>query len=533
MKFISIALQCLQFQLLLLVQHSAQSTPTTDDDGSETSCPSSKSRIVESLFRFPASDLGDDFTRLLRLWYEDILHVPINSSSSSLPAIAPDPSGVHHASRSVSSSVATLFRRRCYSAPSSSHRNLYHNLERRRKEIEFRYMDDADEEMTLLHTAVKRFEPAFRWPQDDSHDVAARHKKQSTQRSSSDTIYDITPTQQKQYDTPRQQRHTTTDKRRWTWRPAGHYSSRGILSNRNFRSKFFRAMRRNQLQQHSIEWENGRLSGMFWYPPGGVREWHTNYLDLKGSITGGISSNNDGRTVKRNNNDENEKRIKSREEEIFGSQVWRMYYVRTVRDDDLDDRLQKLHNKSLSKGQNDDGVLDTTDDAVDSTDWSVNDHSAMHIIPGRDKGITLEVLRNAGARLLNAKERGRRYRDIFAQEEEEKEEDSLHYTAINTTDERTATTSTTTSSEESTSAEFDRNAIWRIPDRDGYVTLFRLPSLWHCVVSEEVHRYSLGFAFSDGEVRQLLRLAGVEFDVVEERLDDGGDCDGTGADDEL
>ena len=59
----------------------------------------------------------------------------------------------------------------------------------------------------------------------------------------------------------------------------------------------------------------------------------------------------------------------------------------------------------------------------------------------------------------------------------------------------------------------DRDAVWRIPDQDGYVTLFRLPELWHCIVSEEVHRYSLGFAFSDNEVQALLNLAGEQFDT--------------------
>ena len=44
---------------------------------------------------------------------------------------------------------------------------------------------------------------------------------------------------------------------------------------------------------------------------------------------------------------------------------------------------------------------------------------------------------------------------------------------------------------------FDRNAVWRIPDQDSYATLFRLPKLWHCIVSEEVHQYSLCFVFSD------------------------------------
>jgi hypothetical protein len=60
----------------------------------------------------------------------------------------------------------------------------------------------------------------------------------------------------------------------------------------------------------------------------------------------------------------------------------------------------------------------------------------------------------------------------------------------------------------------DRNSVWRLPDKNGYVTFFRLPKLLHCIVSEEVHRYSLGFAFSDEEVQAMLRYAGIDFDVT-------------------
>eukprot|EP00956_Cyclotella_meneghiniana_P035304 scaffold113534_cov33-Cyclotella_meneghiniana.AAC.1 len=321
--------------------------------------------------------------------------------------------------------------------------------------------------MKLLHTTVRRFSPAFRVQvqknNGNSHDTiankAAHHRKQS--KSTSNTIYNIPPSQLQKYDDPQQLSHSTINSnnntaQQWTWRPAGHYSARGTASNRQFRSHFFQAMRSSNGLQHSIQWEMGRLSGMFWYPPGAVREWHTNYLDLKGSTT---SNNN------------NKKKHNTKEEEIFSSQVWRMYYVRTVRDDDFDRQLQKLQNKLLLKrDKQNNQVLDTG--MMIDTDWSMNDHSAMHIIPGQDEGITLEVLQNAGARLLNENEKQRRYRDIFAQEEE----DSVQYSMGTNTD----INATTTSSEESTSStEFDRNAIWRIPDQDGYVTLFRLPSLWH------------------------------------------------------
>jgi hypothetical protein len=56
--------------------------------------------------------------------------------------------------------------------------------------------------------------------------------------------------------------------------------------------------------------------------------------------------------------------------------------------------------------------------------------------------------------------------------------------------------------------------VWRLPDRNGYVSLFRLqvdePYRWHCIVSETVHRYSLGMSLSDEEVEALLEHVGVE-----------------------
>jgi len=67
-------------------------------------------------------------------------------------------------------------------------------------------------------------------------------------------------------------------------------------------------------------------------------------------------------------------------------------------------------------------------------------------------------------------------------------------------------------------------------DIDGYVTLFRIPDLWHCIVSEEVHRYSLGFAFSDKEVHALLQVADIDFDTV---LDDKEKADTIDRKDEL
>jgi hypothetical protein len=198
---------------------------------------------------------------------------------------------------------------------------------------------------------------------------------------------------------------------------------------------------------------------MYWYPPGGVREWHSNYLDLVGHTgASGDGSSNAGA------------------EDIFASQVWRMYFVRTARDDAFDD--DRFEGKETARGRRD-------------------DRSAMHIVPGEQPGITLDVLREAGARPLTEDESRRQWSDEFA-------EDYPIPAAAQTAEENSA----------GEDAAFDREAVWRLPDRDGYVTLFRLPDLWHCIVSEEVHRYSLGFAFSDREVQALLTLADVKFDMA-------------------
>jgi hypothetical protein len=159
-----------------------------------------------------------------------------------------------------------------------------------------------------------------------------------------------------------------------------------------------------------------------------------------------------------------------------------MYFVRTVREEEFDEKLRKLRSKQTSRGK--------ATDVEATVDESVNDHSAMHIIPGDDDGITLDVLKKAGARPLTDNEKKRRWSDIFAEDDE-------HLL-------------------DATNDTFDRGSVWRLPDLDGYITLFRLPKLWHCIVSEEVHRFSLGFAFSDREVQALLNLAGVEFDVENE-----------------
>ena len=58
--------------------------------------------------------------------------------------------------------------------------------------------------------------------------------------------------------------------------------------------------------------------------------------------------------------------------------------------------------------------------------------------------------------------------------------------------------------------------VWRVPDQNGYVTLFRLqveePYRWHCIVADEtVHRYSLGMSLSDDDVEVLLQHVGVDY----------------------
>mmetsp|Transcript_8194 Transcript_8194/g.16303 ORF Transcript_8194/g.16303 Transcript_8194/m.16303 type:complete len:515 (-) Transcript_8194:57-1601(-) len=458
-------------------------------------------RIVQSLFRFPASRLGPEFEELINPWHHDWLHVPTvqkndtlsSVNSSSLPTIFPDPSGFEHSTRAVTTDAATLFRRQCYTpAPltSQQHYNLYNNLEQRRKSIEFEYMNDSKQEMMFLHTMIKRLYPAFLLDDDDGkndHTAATQiHKKKS--RSTANTVYASKLPHKNPVALSFQTFSTNSiainETQQWTWRPAGLFSSRGTPGHIELRANFFNTMRsklQDRLLEHKNEVQNfngfemGRLSGMFWYPPGAVREWHDNHLDLIGHI-------NNGRVVSD---------AKKKDEEILASQVWRMYFVRVVRDENFDEKLASLR-MSFADNERDPGNNNlTVDEWVDS---SANDHSATHIIPGDDKtGVTLEVLKKAGARPLTKDEQLRRWEDIFAEGYPRKNGNNL--------------------SEDDGS--FDRNNVWRIPDQDGYVTFFRLPDLWHCIVSEEVHRYSLGFAFSDAEVQALLKLAGEDYDVEE------------------
>lgn len=468
---------------------------SADNDGNNVNNPGGD-RIVQSLFRFPASQLGPGFDAILQSYYKHWLHATTANNSSSnndpLPSITPEPAGLSHAFYSVSTPAATLFRRQCYGpAPSitssSRLRNLYNNLEQRRKEISFQYMQDSMEEMRLMHTVTNRFYPAFLPLEDGGNDGKEKGGEQSARRihkkkskSTIHTVYAQTTLPQ-EYDSPSKlafqtfssndsknvdnndnthntNNHQTRVQQEWSWNPPAHFSSRGTPANMPFRRNMYKAMRhhlQHLLQQPGLEY--GRQSGMFWYPPGGVREWHNNNLDLVGNAG---------------------------QEEILGSQVWRMYFVRTVRDAVFDEKLAKLRNT-------DGGVVDESN----------NDHSAMHIIPGEDDGITLDVLQKAGARPLNEKEKMRQWSDEFAE----------GYTIPSSDGDSNAKNM---NEKDDTTTALDRNAVWRIPDQDGYVTLFRLPSIWHCIVSEEVHRYSLGFAFSDGEVQALLGLAGVDFDVL-------------------
>ncbi|KAL7551393.1 hypothetical protein ACHAWF_017108, partial [Thalassiosira exigua] len=423
---------------------------------------------------------------LLHKWYDEWLHVnqtasPASTASQHLPPVTPDPSGKSHAFYSVSNDAATLFRRQCYwPAPlSPTLSNLYKNFEQRRKSISFQYIQDPMEEMRLLHTMTKRFSPAFH-PGESAeesihHGTARMHKKKS--RSTVGTIHDQS-TFPSDYESPTRLAFQTVSKgndenhtQQWSWNPPGHFSSRGTSQNLPFRMDMFRTMRKalqrrlQQLRPDFNGFEHGRQSGMFWYPPGGVREWHTNYLDLVGNMKGGGSPE---------------------EEEIFARQVWRMYVVRTSRDPQIDEKLSKLRKHKV--------------------DRSAIDHSAMHIIPRKDSGITLDVLREAGARPLTEEEERRQRSDEFAED---------------------GPTAPHTKRDNANGTALDSNSVWRLPDQDGYVTLFRLPDIWHCVVSEEVHRYSLGFAFSDREVQALLHLAGVKFDrtLGNERKSDGAERD--------
>ena len=476
-------------------QVSASATSTDRDNDNSQKIPRRppiSGRIEQSLFRFPASKLGREFDDILKLWYEDWLHVPPGgasrndttaSSEHTLPSITPEAAGLRHAFESVSTPAATLFRRQCYGpAPvSRDPSNRYPLYEIRRKEISFQYNPDPMEETRLLHALTKRFYPAF-LPEDDGRDddggddddTRRIHKKKST--STASTVYagttlpgDIDSIQKLSFQTvPKEERYSVDRLRtqQWSWHPPAHFSSRGTPDSIQFRNGMFTAMRlhlERGLRASAPDFgglDHGRPSGMFWYPPGGVREWHNNRADLVGH-TG---------TERRDAYEHN------RNEDIFRTQVWRMYFVRTVRDPAFDEKLARLRK-------------------TDGCDESGNDHSAMHIIPGMDDGITLDVLRKAGARPLTEEEKMRQWSDEFAED----------YKVRNDTrevDDRVVDDG------------LDRFSMWRIPDQDGYVTLFRLPHIWHCIVSEEVHRYSLGFALSDREVQALLRMADVPYDVA-------------------
>lgn len=451
---------------LILAAIAAASTgekEASDNDG----------RIVQSLFRFPASKLGPEFEQLLNLWYDEWLYTTNNENGTAI--ITPDPSGKQHALQSVSIPATTLFRRQCYGAApikSPQFTNLYNNLEQRRKEIEFQYIQDPKEEMTMLHTMVKRFYPAFSTVDNHSGTSAAVHLHKKKVVSTEDTIHaktnlplDYDSPSKLAFQTLKLSSPDTTDDdvddsppQQWSWRPAGQFSNRGMSNFLQWRVKFFHTMRTKLQRQLSKEtpgfkFSHGRPSGMYWYPPGAVREWHSNYLDLIG----------------------NTKEKKTGNEKIYASQTWRMYFIRTVRDEEFDGLLQNL--------------------GVGGISADVDDHSAMHIIPGEDEGITLDVLQKAGARPLTKEEKQRQWKDEFAEE----------YSNSTFAGEEVVD-----SGEEGT---LNRNSVWRLPDKNGYVTIFRLPKLFHCIVSEEVHRYSLGFAFSDDEVQALLKLAKVDFDV--------------------
>ena len=509
---------------------SPQPSNISGEGGGEGAFNAVPSRIVQSLFRFPATKLGPEFNDVLQNWYTDWFHLIPESNSTSaksahrLPPITPEPNGVDHAFYSVSTPAATLFRRQCYGpAPANNNKsssssrlpNLYDNFEQRRKKISFEFLRDPDQERMNLHILTRRFYSAFLNAEDnsvsnnnieDDEDVNANgenkssnnnnnlgniHRKKS--KSTINTVYAQT-TIPSDYDSPSKLSFQTFSKnedasnnnnnndnndggsenrtaktpknQQWTWQTPGLFSERGSTNFIQFRQKMYFSMRATQLVNRLRQalpsftgWEHGRQSGMFWYPPGGVREWHTNRYDLGHEMMG----------------------LKPSDREVMKSQVWRMYFVRTIRDDEFDNKLEKLKKRS--------------------SDGSNNDHSGMHIIPGEDAGLTVEVLRRAGARPLTKEEKRRQWSDEFA-------EDYVIPSSLDETD-------ASSHDDDDENNNFDRNSVWRVPDHDGYVTLFRLPNIWHCIISEEVHRYSLGFAFSEKEAQALLKMAGVDFDVVE------------------
>lgn len=466
-KLVAITTMMSSLLLFFIILAAAAAGSTTEEAGADNK----NDLIVQSLFRFPASQLGPEFEQLLNLWYDDWLYTTTNENGTAI--ITPDPSGKQHALRSVSTPATTLFRRQCYGAApikSPQFTNLYNNLEQRRKDIEFQYIKDPKEEMTMLHTMVKRFYPAFLPADGHGGDSAVTHMHKKKVMSTVDTIhaktelpldYDSPSTlafQTSKLSSPDTDVDDDSPTQSWSWRPAGVFSNRGMSNFMRWRLIFYKSMRTGFQKELSkvtpgFKFSYGRPSGMYWYPPGAVREWHSNYLDLIGNT--------------KEKTDNNQK--------IFASQMWRMYFVRTVRDEEFDGLLQNF------------GAGGNSND--------VDDHSAMHIIPGEDEGITLDVLQKAGARPLTKEEKQRQWKDVFA-------EDYSNSTAAN---------EDVNSGEEGT---LDRNSVWRLPDKNGYVTFFRLPKLYHCIVSENVHRYSLGFAFSDEEVQALLRLAKVDFDVT-------------------
>lgn len=465
--------------ILLVALASCSATGHTAEEGAAAD----DGHIVQSLFRFPASKLGPEFERLLQLWYDEWLYTTTNETDANI--ITPDPSGRQHALLSVSTPAVTLFRRQCYGEVKSSQlTNLYRNFEQRRKEIEFQHMKDPMEEMKMLHTMTKRFFPAFVPPEDGTSSdstIATAHMHRKKSSSTVDTIHANTKLPL-DYDSPSRlafqtkklsddddddENNNDTPIQQWSWRIAGQFSNRGMPNFMQWRVKFYSLMRnefQNELSKSTpgFKFAFGRPSGMYWYPPGAVREWHSNYLDL-GEVT------------------KSQHQLMTGNEHIYASQVWRMYFIRTVRDEKFDGLLRHL------------GVV-TSNDA--------EDRSAMHIIPGDDEGITLDVLKKAGARPLTAEEKKRRLNDVFAEE----------YT--NPTINSTLASGEDVPKSSEGDMSLDRNSVWRLPDKNGYVTFFRLPKLLHCIISEEVHRYSLGFAFSDEEVQAMLRYAGIEFDVT-------------------
>jgi hypothetical protein len=365
-----------------------------------------KKVVLESLFRFPASQLGKEFKPLIGGLDEWIGKGSKEGTSTDGGANSRiDGFGAAHAQIYTSTPYIKRYHNACYYPPNKS---FYNRLEGKRKEIEHTFLP-VDEEFESLNQLFSEME--------DLADEIPSSLSSNSPFSKDASVF--------------------SSDERWTWRPAAHFSSRGTKERHAFRNymhnfvtSFMRSLPNTKPPEREDAWEmEGRNSGTFWYPPGGVREWHTNRLDIKGNP-------------------------------MLENQPWRMYYIRI------------LPSTTTPPGDS------------DKSDGNAKERtgSGMHLLyEGEDRGVTLDELQTAGARPVV---------------------DNVNDSNSNDLNTNNGTASIT-------------SAVWRVPDEDGYVTVFRLPELWHCIVSDTVHRYSLGFAFSEAQIQNLLNKAQIPFHFKE------------------